>query len=601
MATLEQLCAIDRAITTVSQEEGPGAIVNALQELRCAFGAGGSGPMGATGASGATGPCCGITGPTGIGITGPSGASGTDTGIPSQLSVPNTTTLQAIDVVALGLVDGQRAWVESLKDLFRYDPSSTATPDGIVIVDATGPGNWLRELVADRAWQFVTDWWIDPQSAQGPASDENPGTSAAFPLATFAEFLRRVTGATNVWTYQGTVPVTVRWNSSSTTPNSDPILLDYRTTNDQTLMLTYGTLTSVDGLTYTVVTKVLDDPTTNTVEHFTFDQVTTTDMFLYDPTPGTEDVALVIEGAALGGDVYIPRPANGAGMISVGQTFIRVAPPTLAVVRLTSAAANGTATFAGKKIVCNGLVFVGTSVPSGGSSYGVVFERVKFDNCTLIYPPVALVAGQPGAALLDDCSYSGSNFGGCAFIGALTVGIDGSLSRCVFDVSLPSAFFSINVIGALLYGRTGTRFLGTPVRIGPGSLLVTRDLRMRSDQGVVEVLAGATWRPLSLSPSPTGPAIWGTSTGVNAQGALVMWPRAVVDVSVPTDTIATIANANQIFAVDSVTPNTWMPKIVSGAPNPAFAPLSTFTQLNAPPFSGWAKHPFTEALITNGS
>lgn len=69
MATLEQLCAIDRAIQTARQQRGRDGVVEALELVRCALtdATGCTCPTG-MGATGATGPCCtGITGPTGIG------------------------------------------------------------------------------------------------------------------------------------------------------------------------------------------------------------------------------------------------------------------------------------------------------------------------------------------------------------------------------------------------------------------------------------------------------------------------------------------------------------------------------------------------------
>lgn len=66
---------------------------------------------------------------------------------------------------------------------------STATPDGVTVVDALGQaGNWHRDPSGTPGAHLVTAWYVDTSLG----SDSAAGTSALTPLATTAEIFRRI-------------------------------------------------------------------------------------------------------------------------------------------------------------------------------------------------------------------------------------------------------------------------------------------------------------------------------------------------------------------------------------------------------------------------
>lgn len=101
-------------------------------------------------------------------------------------SVPNIAALAAVDTV--GMVDGAQIYVESVRSVFTLS-STAGTPDNITIVDAYGSSKyWYRDVQRSLTWEYQTTWYID--SATG--DDENSGATSLLPLATWAEFCRRV-------------------------------------------------------------------------------------------------------------------------------------------------------------------------------------------------------------------------------------------------------------------------------------------------------------------------------------------------------------------------------------------------------------------------
>lgn len=87
------------------------------------------------------------------------------------------------------LKDGDVAYVESVDSYFIFKRQSTPAANGITVVASSSGNRFFRQVAPFAPSLVATAWWIDPAAG----SDQNNGTSALTPLATWAEFKRRVT------------------------------------------------------------------------------------------------------------------------------------------------------------------------------------------------------------------------------------------------------------------------------------------------------------------------------------------------------------------------------------------------------------------------
>jgi hypothetical protein len=135
--------------------------------------------------------------------------------------LPNEKWRQGAVVTPVSnLAANTEVFVTSVRDWFRWDPGSTATPDDITVVSLTAnggsAGRFLRELRADPYWRAQTAWFVD-----SAGNDENDGSSLA-PVKTDVEIQRR-------WSQEPTlltVPIVVTYvNSPTTETNFDVKLL----------------------------------------------------------------------------------------------------------------------------------------------------------------------------------------------------------------------------------------------------------------------------------------------------------------------------------------------------------------------------------------
>jgi len=82
-------------------------------------------------------------------------------------------------------------WVKTLECPWTLETTSGATPDGITVVAANGPGNWMRRSpnwAGNKSrWLLQTDWYIDAVNGD----DENTGAAYDNALKTHAELERR--------------------------------------------------------------------------------------------------------------------------------------------------------------------------------------------------------------------------------------------------------------------------------------------------------------------------------------------------------------------------------------------------------------------------
>ena len=159
--------------------------------------AGPPGPVGPPGSTGA-GPA-GPPGPPGLpgsdGAAGPPGPEGPEgpvgpEGPPGPFLIePNVPALAALDTTPPEFETGVTAFVQTVRSWWVLDRSSTATPDGIEVVAATGgTGNWLRTEVPDPYWLTTPTWFVSATLGD----DENDGFTALTPLSTMRELNRRI-------------------------------------------------------------------------------------------------------------------------------------------------------------------------------------------------------------------------------------------------------------------------------------------------------------------------------------------------------------------------------------------------------------------------
>lgn len=156
----------------------------------------------------------------------PSGIGAIPFATPALLSASSTNTLQA----------GALAWV-TYQGGWRYQPTSTATPDGKTVVAASNGGNWIRESGGFPGASRFTQW---ETASTGNDANDCRATGPTHACATIAEILRRIAkqpiDSTNVHIHLG----------SNDTSNTE---IDVVTENGYTL--------NVDGDKTTVATYVI--------------------------------------------------------------------------------------------------------------------------------------------------------------------------------------------------------------------------------------------------------------------------------------------------------------------------------------------------------
>ena len=161
-----------------------------------------------------------------------------------------------IDTSLAGLVDGTSlAWVESVKDTWRWDATSTATADNITVCNPTAnganPGRFIRELIPAPEWMFQTTWVVDVANSSATASDENDGLTAVTPLLTTAERRRRM-GPGCIW--KANTAYHIRYISGA--PVADDVIDGQRETN-ATIYL-HASMNDREGITPPLYSGVVD-------------------------------------------------------------------------------------------------------------------------------------------------------------------------------------------------------------------------------------------------------------------------------------------------------------------------------------------------------
>jgi hypothetical protein len=137
------------------------------------------------------------------------------------------------------LQTGDEVFVQGINEIYYFDATSALTADQLNIVDAVGPGQFLRlSSVIVQA-----DWYVDSVSGD----DENPGT-AALPLQTLPELFKRWSGKALL---SSITAATI--NLLGTFPTQVLSLSGPNIARGQSLVLS-GMLTTVDSGTITTYT-----------------------------------------------------------------------------------------------------------------------------------------------------------------------------------------------------------------------------------------------------------------------------------------------------------------------------------------------------------
>ena len=178
---------------------GPTGLSGAATNTGATGQTGQTGRTGPTGQTGATGAASTVTGPTGF--TGPTGATGDaantgstgPTGLGASLVFTTPQAAQAFNFTSTP--DLSIASVGVVNDLYilMKTPPAAAVSDGLNVITPAAPAGakLFRKYVTDTPAQFQTVWFVDPVAGD----DRNSGTALA-PLATLAEWCRRLSGTT---------------------------------------------------------------------------------------------------------------------------------------------------------------------------------------------------------------------------------------------------------------------------------------------------------------------------------------------------------------------------------------------------------------------
>lgn len=253
----------------------------------------------------------------------------------SVAPVANVAALAALDDT--NLYDGQTVFVQTFKQRFTLERTSTLTPDDVSVVDTfSGDGVWVRNLQAVEDWVEQTDWYLDYSAG----NDENAGTSLA-PIKTIAEWYRRTRGLF-------ASVITTLHLVGTTWPAADPFL-GYPLTAIKSgiVFMLVGTRTVSRSGTFTSAGAVpvpaantASTATDNTVANWDTDigklivvtSGATSGSFAWVLKDLTAGVARVTRWATKPSSTYVTvsaAPANGTTYDVVSMTTIQINRPTI--------------------------------------------------------------------------------------------------------------------------------------------------------------------------------------------------------------------------------------------------------------------------------
>lgn len=213
-------------------------------------------------------------------LVGPSAAA--NHGHP-VLAVANRAALVSLSAAAMN--DGTPCWVNTYGAWFDLQTSALATSADTVITASGAAGKqWLRREIPNRAFWAATTWFVNPSTG----NNENSGVTALLPLASLAEWRRRVLRA------QWAAGVTLTLQADIA--DADELVVD----SDGSLTV-QGTVTVLD--TRTVSVAQARDPATNAANEVTMPVDWSAHVGRFVRVQGTTNYAMITRNVGGGGTI----------------------------------------------------------------------------------------------------------------------------------------------------------------------------------------------------------------------------------------------------------------------------------------------------------
>ncbi len=467
--------------------------------------------------------------------------------------------------------NGATVFVESNKSQWILDTGSTQTPDGITCV-AAPTGRWLRNVTfVHPFWTSQTNWDLDAVTG----NDESSGlANSGHPVKTVAEICRRIAVAKTGSTY------TVNWTAAGAPPSTDIYtwapLLDGTPSNNAF----GGAILRLKGVAVAAVTSAFTATAASTITgvqsatsqaRVTDNSVTWSAQIgnIIQITSGAASGALMTVMADLGGGIArVSDPFTRAGvataMPSPGDTYVINTFPSLNVAPSTNGAGKTGVEItvedmkipaATGAITAQGIYhFIGCRIEVTIQSGNRAHIANDFFGCGHVMPSFA-------NAVIAQTASTFQWFGGAVINGIVTTGLGGRMnfrnsfqaSRAIFTANQPAGF-GMGV-------RQATGFFDAPA--GAPAIQCKGPVNIFS-----AAIAGATGL---YGYNPLAPIALNVSEG----GEFFMF-------SGQTPTISAV----QEIALEGAT--TAIPELVAGGAVPAASALTTWAELLAAPFSGFA-------------
>jgi hypothetical protein len=336
---------------------------------------------------------------------------------------------------------GNVAWVESVKDFWRWDPASTLTADNITICNPTAngvnPGRFIRELIPAPEWMLQPTWIMDGSNSSTTASDENDGLTAATPLLTDLERQRRM-GPAPVWTQ---LEYHLRYISDITYVQLNGVL-------DNSTVFLHGSMTDGQGQSTlysgTIDALVAQNPATNTPYQITSNgiPVSWTASSLIETGPTNARVRVTSNTVGATGFAVFDQGAKQARWTEVMAAVTFTAPY---VNNFTSPALVNGSTFVVEKLTdikYFHMGLFGRGISGTGAVGTVVAESLRF--------------GASGATNGLDLHQSGVSFitSGCILISPI-----GTFGSGPGNITARSTWFCATTVGGSIFPPTFGAFV----------------------------------------------------------------------------------------------------------------------------------------------
>lgn len=491
------------------------------------------------------------------------------------------------------------ARVESLAcTQFLLDRDNADPNDPNFTIAALGGGSWLRLDAGNPIYARQYVWFVDPQNSTGAADDENDGATAATPLATMRELSARLLEieahaydihllsdavATDVWRPAQLV------SSRLPDPPPDNLPSDYGsyriTVRGQRTTVVRGTLT----------TSNPTDPSTNTQANATADidlSAFVRDLIVTDDgatawiltDQGGGNVRLSnwwnIEGTPLGFTHGEPAPTPPPGTAFSIVRLTRWAVPITgggtahqARLRFADLDMHGSTALTDVEFEFRGVRFSGVGFVAGPLFEDVQTAHVVIDGSLIAFDEDPFAAAVP---IFTSIFF----FAGCGFLNCAIEIVDQgwiALGDCVFQGS------------NLFHTAAVDSNIGSPTPpLPPIPPFITAIAHNTAGGGALITATGLYGLGVFDSPA-NGVAVRrcatvSISTGLYGTGnanygvVVEVGGRLLIEQFTPT---ITGALGELLFEGDPLA----IPPLVGGAPVPPPAPLTTWAEWNAPPFS----------------